>query len=76
MPLQAMTAPGPVSSQPTVQAYAAALRHTMPAVYVAAQDRHTHAGTVPLCVMPLTAQPSLCTDVQSGRHATMTALQP
>ena len=55
MLLQAMTAPAPVSSQPTVQAYAVALRHTMPAVYVAAQDRHTHAGTVPWSVTPLTA---------------------
>ena len=69
----AMTATAPVSSQPTVQANAAALQHTMTAVNATAPDRHTHAGMVPLSVPLLTAQLSLCTAAQTGPHATMTA---
>ena len=76
MLLLAMTVTAPVSSTPTVQAYAAAPQHTMTAENATAPDRHTHAGMGPMFVMPLTAQPSLCTAVQKGPHVTMTALQP
>ena len=75
MLLMAMTATTFVSSTSTVQAYAVAPQHTMAAVNATALDRHTHAGMGPLFVPPLTAQPVLCTGVQTGPHATMTALQ-
>ena len=76
MPLMAMTATAPVSSQPTVQANAAAPQHTMTAVNATVPARHTHAGMGPLSVPPLTAQPSPYTAAHTQMHATMTALQP
>ena len=76
MLLLAMTAAALVSSSPTVQANAVAPQHTMTVVNAAAQERLSHAGTVPMSVRPLTAQLSPYTAVQKAPHVTMTALQP